>query len=206
MTEPHEIPIEPDRRMNVTAALEVLARARTDRHIVVTNQGSARVWPQIANHPLDFHYVPSTMGGAIPFALGLALAKPDYGVIVVSGDGSLLMSLGCLVTVAASQAANISIVLIDNGVYEVTGGQKTPASTTDVDYAGLARAAGFPNVAHFWDEGDWQRRGPLVLAERGPRFIWLQAEPMRGGYGPTSMSPLVEQVERLRQELMPNPK
>jgi thiamine pyrophosphate-dependent acetolactate synthase large subunit-like protein len=206
MTEPHENPVEPERRISLVAALEVLALARTDRHVVVTNQGSARVWPQIASHSLDFHYVPSAMGGAIPFALGLALAKPDYEVITVSGDGSLLMSLGCLVTVAASQAANITIVLIDNGVYEVTGGQKTPASTADVDYAGLARAAGFPNVAHFWDEGDWHRRGPQVLVNRGPRFVWLQVEPIRGGYGPTSMSPLVEQVERLRQELMPNPK
>ncbi len=201
MTEPNENPAEPDRRMNLTAALEVLARARTDRHVVVTNQGSARVWPQIADHPLDFHYVPSAMGGAIPFALGLALARPDREVITVSGDGSLLMSLGCLVTVTASHAANLSIVLIDNGVYEVTGCQKTPAATADVDYAGLARSAGFPNVAHFWDEGDWQRRGPKVLALRGPRFISLEVEPVRGGYGPIAPCPLLEQVTRLRERL-----
>jgi hypothetical protein len=88
----------------------------------------------------------------------------------------------------------------------VTGGQKTPASTADVDYAGLARAAGFPNVAHFWDDRDWQRRGPQVLVERGPRFVWLQVEPNRGGYGESSTSPLVEQVARLRHRLTQNPK
>ncbi len=58
-------------------ALKVLVESRDDSSVVVTHQGSARLWPQLVEHPLDFHYNPSTMGGAIPFGLGIALAHPD---------------------------------------------------------------------------------------------------------------------------------
>src|SRR4029450_13535584 len=114
-------------------ALQVLADLCAADQIVVTNQGSARIWPKLRSRALDFHYNPSTMGGAMPLGLGLALAQPRREVVVVSGDGSLLMSLGSLVTVVRAGATNFSIVLLDNGIYEVTGGQKTPA-TSAVDY------------------------------------------------------------------------
>lgn len=165
------------RGMPVQRALEHLATLRGDTDIIVTNQSSARLWPRLSNHRLDFNYNPSNMGGAVPFALGLALAQPEREVIVLSGDGSLLMNLGCLVTVMASGANNISILLLDNGIYEVTGGQKTPASDSSVDYAGLARASGFPNVAQFSHLGDWQARGAGFFAARGPRFAWLEVGP-----------------------------
>lgn len=164
-------------RMPAEDALRVLSDIRPNDQVVITNQSSARHWPRLSNHPLDFNYNPSTMGGAVPFGLGVALGKPDREVVIVSGDGSLLMSLGCLVTVTASGATNVSVVLLDNGLYEVTGGQKTPAADIDVDFAGLARAAGFPNVAHFWNLDDWRARAAAILAARGPRFLWLQVGP-----------------------------
>ncbi|MCA9271116.1 MAG: hypothetical protein KDA41_21690, partial [Planctomycetales bacterium] len=111
-------------RMKVETALEILAAQRGEDQIVVSNQGSARLWPRISQRPLDFNYNPSTMGGAVPLGLGLALADPRREVTVLSGDGSLLMSLGSLVSVVDSGAENISIVLLDNGLYEVTGGQR----------------------------------------------------------------------------------
>jgi hypothetical protein len=89
------------------AALQVLADLCTADQIVVTNQGAARIWPKLRSRALDFHYNPSTMGGAIPLALGLALAQPGREVVAVSGDGSLLMSLGSLVSVVSAGAANL---------------------------------------------------------------------------------------------------
>ena len=101
---------------------------------------------------------------------------------MLTGDGSLLMNLGSLVTVVSSGAANVTIAVLDNGIYEVTGGQKTAASDVGIDYAGLAQASGFPNVAQFSDIADLRRRAPRLLQQRGPRFVWLQVEPQLAGY------------------------
>src|SRR3954454_14787792 len=120
-------------------ALSVLARLRGER-IVVTTMTSVGVWPSLSDSPLDFAYIPSAMGHAPALGLGLALAQPGRGVIVFNGDGCTLMSLGCLVTLA-SKPADLSLVILDNGLYEVTCGQRT-AGAGVVDYAGLARAAG----------------------------------------------------------------
>ena len=201
----HEGDPEAASRMAIKPALKVLADLRREDQIVVTHMGSAREWPRLGRHPFDFHFVPSTMGGAIPLGLGLALAQPRREVLVCSGDGALLMNLGCLITVVASRAANLSIVVIDNGVYEVTGGQKTPSRLAETDFAGLARGAGFPNVAHFWNLTDLQQRLPDILRARGPRFIWLEIEPLRDDYQLDPPVPMREQVAQLRAALRKSP-
>ena len=81
-----------------------------------------------------------TMGGAIPLALGMALARPERRVTALEGDGSLLMNLGALATVAASGAANLTVLLFCNRHYESSGGQALPAAP--VDFAALARGSG----------------------------------------------------------------
>jgi sulfopyruvate decarboxylase subunit beta len=189
------------RGMPVVAALQVMINLRKADQIVVTNQASARVWPKLSDSPLDFHYNPSTMGGAIPLGLGLALAQPQREVLVVSGDGSLLMSLGALVTVVGTRIANLSIVVLDNGIYEVTGGQKTPATTAAVDLAEIARAAGFPSVAHFRDLSDWQSRAREVLRLPGPRFVCLEVQPTPKEYLLEGTPPVSDQLDRLRRAL-----
>ncbi len=196
-------PVNPDDdvKMRVEDALRVLADLRSDHHIVVTNQGSSRLWPRLSNHALDFNYNPSTMGGAVPLGLGLALAQRDHEVTVVSGDGSLLMSLGCLVTVIDSGATNISVVLLDNGIYEVTGGQATPSAGPESDFTGLARAAGFPNVSEFWLLEDWRRRCKSVFSERGPRFMTLNVSPLENDCLNDPTPPIREQIERLSAAL-----
>ncbi|MBC7818770.1 MAG: hypothetical protein IAG10_17915 [Planctomycetaceae bacterium] len=187
--------------MPVVDALRVVADLCCDDQIVVTNQGSARIWPKIRRRPLDFHYNPSTMSGAIPLALGLALAQPQREVLAISGDGSLLMSLGSLVTVVGSGVANLTIVLLDNGLYEVTGGQETPAARSTVDYAGLARAAGFPSAAAFRDLADWKTRAAEVLALPGPRFVRLVVNAAPSEYLTSSTPPLADQLAGLRLAL-----
>ncbi len=187
--------------MPVVAALQVLADLCHDDQIIVTNQGSARIWPKLRRRPLDLHYNPSTMSGAIPLALGLALAQPQREVLAVSGDGSLLMSLGSLVTVVGSRVTNLTVVLLDNGLYEVTGGQETPAACVAVDYAGLARAAGFPSAVEFRDLADWQARAADTLALPGPRFIRLVVSTAPPEFLAGQTPPLAEQLAGLRLAL-----
>src|SRR5438105_10523358 len=103
--------------MSQREALEVLVGHRGDR-VVVTTMGSVALWPQLSDSPLDFHYLPSSMGQGVPVGLGLCLAKPGRGVIVLTGDGGTLMNLGCLVT-AAQFAVPLYVLLVDNGLYEV---------------------------------------------------------------------------------------
>src|SRR5688572_23924109 len=169
--------------MNVTVALAELARHRTNE-MVVTTMGATREWSRLSHSPFDFHYLPSAMGQAPMIALGLALAQPSREVIVLNGDGSLLMSLGCLVTIAASGAKNITMILLDNGVYEVTGGQRTAASQADVDYASLARGAGITSTLDFADLKHWTNEVPRALTMQGPRFISLRVEQVLEDYVP----------------------
>jgi thiamine pyrophosphate-dependent acetolactate synthase large subunit-like protein len=187
--------------MPVVEALQVLAAARGAEDVVVTNQGSARVWPQISRHPLDFAYNPSTMGGAVPVALGLALAQPRRKVIVVSGDGALLMSLGSLVSVVAAEAENLTVVVVENGLYEVTGGQKTPAVGARVDFSALARGAGFRTTVSCAASDEWESQAAGFLASRGPRFISLRVQPTPAEYLRAKSPSMEQQMERLRAAL-----
>lgn len=194
-----------DPRISVRDALGVLVHNRNDAMLVVTNQGSARVWPLLADHPLDFHYNPSTMGGAVPFGLGLALANRGRHVLVVSGDGALAMNLGSLVTVGAARAANLTIVVLDNGLYEVTGGQKTAAGAAEADYAALARAAGFPTAFAFCEMSQWRADAPSALAAPGPRLISLRVERTPEQDLKTILPPIGTRLSRLTSALRQTP-
>lgn len=163
--------------MPLLAALEVVAQSRRDE-IVVTTMGSAREWPKLSQHPLDFHYLPSAMGQSPMIALGLALAQPERRVIAFTGDGSLLMNLGCLVTIASAGARNLTVILLDNGLYEVTGGQTTAGAVARVDFAGLAATAGIATTFHTGDLGVWQRSWPALQTAARPAFIALDVAPV----------------------------
>jgi len=179
-------------------ALEVLA-ARRGRHLVITTHGSVDLWVSLSDTALDLSYVPASMGQGPALGLGLALARPGRGVVVVSGDGSLLMNLGCLVTLAA-HPADLYLVVMDNGVYEVTGGQVTPGSGR-LDFAGLARAAGIGRVYSCQAVEEWRQAAPEALSGPGPVVVWLKVAARPGQRAPVAMRPMAEQVDRLRQLL-----
>jgi sulfopyruvate decarboxylase subunit beta len=184
--------------MSQRQALEILAVHRGDR-IVVTTMSSIGIWPEFSDTPLDFNYIPSSMGEGPPLGLGLALAQPERGVIVVNGDGCMLMNLGTLVTVGANPA-NLFVVVLDNGIYEITGGQPT-AGSGRVDYAGLARAAGIRRVYSFDTYAAWQSGAAQALAGSGPAFIRLKVEARFGQKTPKAPHPMADQIRRLRQVL-----
>ena len=187
--------------MPVVAALQVLVDLRRSDQIVVTNQASARIWPKLDRHALDLHYNPSTMGGAIPLGLGLAIAQPHRQVLVVSGDGALLMSLGSLVTVVDGGVTNLTVVVLENRLYEVTGGQQIPGAMAAVDFAAMARAAGFPTAESFQHFPEWQRRARQTLTADGPRFISLAVDRTPNDYLTFPTPPLAEQLETFQQAL-----
>jgi sulfopyruvate decarboxylase subunit beta len=118
---------------------------------------------------------------------------------VVNGDGSMLMNLGTLVTMG-SNPANLFVVLLDNGIYEVTGGQLT-AGSGRVDYARLARAAGIQRVYSFDTYTAWRRDAAKALSGSGPAFVWLKVEARFGQKTPKAPHPMADQIHRLRQGL-----
>lgn len=187
--------------MPLVAALDVLAKLRRDQ-IVVTTMGAAREWPKLSQHPLDFHYVPSAMGNGPALGLGLALAQSKREVIVLNGDGSMLMSLGSLVTLAAQRPPNLTLIVLNNGLFEVTGGQRTAATGAHVDWLGLAHSAGIHSARRFTSLGDWQRGAQEALDLPGPRAIVLDVTPLGEGYHlepPTT--PMSERIARFRAAL-----
>jgi thiamine pyrophosphate-dependent acetolactate synthase large subunit-like protein len=179
-------------------ALEVLA-AHRGRHLVITTHGSVDLWVSLSDTPLDFSYVPAAMGHGPALGLGLALAQPRHGVVVVTGDGSVLMNLGCLVTLA-NHPADVYLLIIDNGVYEVTGGQPTPGSG-HTDFAGLAQAAGIRRVYSCQTVEEWRATAAEALSGSGPVVIWLNVTARLGQRAPTAMRPMAEQIARLRKVL-----
>jgi sulfopyruvate decarboxylase subunit beta len=179
-------------------ALEVVAAHRGER-IVITTMGSIAFWPQLSDSPLDFAYIPSAMGHGPDLGLGLALAQPQRGVIVVNGDGCMLMNLGALVTLA-NQPANLFLLIIDNGIYEVTGGQ-THAGAGHTDFAGLARSAGIRRVYTFDTIETWKTGAAEALAGTGPVVVWLKVEGKLGQKTPKPPRPMREQIARLQQSL-----
>src|SRR4030095_10434693 len=76
-----------------------------------------------AGHRAQNFYMVGSMGLACPIALGVALAQPQRGVIALEGDASILMSLGCLATIAMVKPKNLTVIIMDNGLYQITGKQ-----------------------------------------------------------------------------------
>src|SRR5688572_33017637 len=105
--------------------------------IVVTTMGMVRPWGRHSSSPLDFASADSAMGHAADLALGVALAQPARKVICLKGDGSMLMTLGTLVTISAASAPNLIVVILESRSYEIIGNQPVPAGAHG-EFAALA--------------------------------------------------------------------
>ena len=186
--------------MNPVEALRVLKDQRT-HEVVIATMGAEREWLKLSQHPRDFLYVPSSMGQAPTLGLGLAVARPDLRVVVLNGDGCMLMNLGCLVTIAEQSPRNYSLVVMNNGVYEVTGGQAVVGGGR-VDFGAMAQAAGIPRVFHFRDRESWASGAAEVLSGTGPVFAQLDVDPVTvGDLSPRPPCPVIEQLARFRQAI-----
>ena len=133
--------------------------------LVVTALGNASyLWAAMHHTPENF-YIEDAMGLALPLALGLAIAQPARRVVVVEGDGAILMHMGTLVTLGAVAPGNLTVLLIQNGVHAASGGQ--PLTNATLDLAQLARSAGVSRATNVETaEGFAQRVGFRICRSR----------------------------------------
>ena len=178
--------------------LQKIAAKRKDE-IVVTTMSVAMPWAELSDGPLDFAHVESAMGHAADFAHGLAIAQPDRRVFVINGDGSTLMCLGTLVTLAQRPAPNLTMIITENGTYEVTGNQPVPGADR-IDYEQICRGAGIEHVFTISSEADFDAHLDRHFTGEGPQvFIWKiekATEPV-----PKPKRPIRERAHRLREAL-----
>jgi sulfopyruvate decarboxylase subunit beta len=149
-----------------------LARHLGDE-IVLPVYSSAFDWLEIAPRALNY-YSFGAMGLGSSCALGFALGRPDKRVIVLDGDGSLLMNLGTLVTIGAAAPKNLVHLVCRNGTYEANGGHPIPQP--NVDFSGLAQAAGYVHCLEFRALADFEAALPRLLRQDGPTFATLYVE------------------------------
>ena len=154
---------------------DVVAQILAERGdiLVVTGLGSPTYDCAAAgDHALNFHLW-GAMGSAVTVGLGLAMAQPQRRVLVLTGDGELLMGLGALATVGAKKPENLAIAVIDNEHYGETGMQRTHTSL-GVDLSGIAASAGFKQTATVRQAAELKRAIAMLLKGKGPVMAVLK--------------------------------
>ncbi len=153
----------------------VLAEALPAGALVVTALGNASyLWAAVRDAPENFH-LEDAMGLALPVALGLAVARPERQVVVVEGDGGLLMHMGGLVTVAAVAPANLTVLLIDNGMHGASGGQALAGQ--NLDFAGVGRAVGLQRSERIETAEAFRAALAVAFETTQPSFLALATVP-----------------------------
>ncbi|MCS3501305.1 thiamine pyrophosphate-dependent acetolactate synthase large subunit-like protein [Bradyrhizobium japonicum] len=141
-----------------------------------------------AGHRPQNFYMLGSMGLAFPIALGVALAQPDRRVFALEGDGSLLMQLGALATIAALRPKNLIMIVMDNGIYQITGAQPTPAAGV-ADIVAIATGSGLANSAWAADEEDFERLVDEAMSASKPSLIAVRIDD-KPGVGTTRRDPV----------------
>jgi len=179
-----------------TSNAKVMNRTDLTRRLVARLKNEEAVIGGIGNTNFDLwsagrrpqnFYMLGSMGLAFPIALGVAVAQPRRRVIALEGDGSLLMQLGCLTTIAATVPKNLTLIVMDNGIYQITGGQPTPAAAAS-DIVAVARGCGLESA---WasDEEDFERLLDAALSAAKPQLIAARIDD-RPGAGATDRDPV----------------
>ena len=180
-------------------ALRVLARHYPDGIAVAVYQ-TAFDWMKIRPHPLNY-FCTGAMGQASSHGLGLALGAPDEKVVVLDGDGSLLMNLGSLVTVANIGPQNLCHFVSQNDMYEVNGAFPIPGADR-IEFDKMALAAGYRHAFSFSDLADFDSEIGGILTLTGPVFVCMHIEP--GEFYPLNYAALHSEESRsiFREALM----
>ena len=141
-----------------------------------------------AGHRPQNFYMLGSMGLAFPIALGVALAQPKRRVFALEGDGSLLMQLGCLSTIAMLKPKNLTMIVMDNGIYQITGAQPTPGAAV-ADIVAIAAGCGLSNSAWAADEEDFERLVDQSMSASEPALIGVRIDD-KPGAGATRRDPV----------------
>ena len=144
--------------------------------LVVSGLGSATYDTAAAgDHPLNF-YLWGAMGGAVMIGLGVALAQPKLPVVVITGDGEMLMGIGSLATVGLQQPENLTVVVLDNEVYGETGGQASHTGT-NTDLVGVAKACGIADARAMATMAEIEAFAKTMQdISSGPRFASIKID------------------------------
>jgi phosphonopyruvate decarboxylase len=189
-------------------AIATLVANKGDAITITTEQAIGAWRAAVAEPPNeipDHLDIVGCMGSASTIGLGLALAQPQRRVIVVDGDGSLLMQLGSLVTIAGAAPPNFLHVVFENGVYETSGSQPLPTEGR-FDFRDMAQAAGYSHAVRFDDAATFATALPGLLAQRGPVFIAVRTEPEDGFLVRSSAGTRLDlQMKALRERLAGGP-
>ncbi len=181
-------------------AIDVLAACRGSAISVATMQ-SIVPWHEAGQGEIDHLDAQRCMGSASSLGLGLALAVPDRNVLVLDGDGSLLMQLGSLVSIAHAQPRNLYHFIFANGVHETTGNQPLPG-VGKFDFCVLAMGAGYQGAFSLNTKEEFEEQLPQILDTPGPVLVNLviEGEGTRGG---SAGVPMASQIKALRKSFGP---
>jgi phosphonopyruvate decarboxylase len=183
-------------------AIEALAEVRADTgDVAVVTMQAIKPWLAAGQGDDRNLVLLGSMGSASALGLGIAVARPTERVLVLDGDGSLLMQLGSLVTIAGQQPTNLRHVVFENGVYETSGSQPLPG--VDVtDLCAMATAAGYAHAERFDTADDLDARLRAALDRPGPTLIAFRTTG-NGDLGTTAPpSPaFADEVQKLRRVL-----
>lgn len=158
--------------LNRRAVVARLLRDRADA-LVVTSLGNPTFDVAAAGDtPLNF-YLWGAMGGAAMVGMGLALAQPERRVVVVTGDGEMMMGIGSLATIAVEKPNNLAIIVLNNEHYAETGMQPAHAGR-GVDITGIARATGFTDAHSITSEDEVDTLASRLFNEKGLIFAAIR--------------------------------
>ena len=187
-TKPMAMTMRNTKVMNRFDLTSRLVAKLTNEEAVIGGIGNTNFDLWAAGHRPQNFYMLGSMGLAFPIALGVALAQPDRRVFALEGDGSLLMQLGALTTIAALAPKNLTTVVMDNGIYQITGAQPTPAAKV-ADIVAIAAASGLADSAWAADEEDFERLIEQSLSAAGPTLIGVRIDD-KPGTGTTRRDPV----------------
>ena len=174
--------------LNRTELTRRLVARLTHEEAVIGGIGNANFDMFAVGHRPQNFYMLGSMGATCPIALGVALAQPKRRVFALEGDGSLLMQLGSLSTIATLAPKNLTMVVMDNGIYQITGAQPTPGAAV-ADIVAIAVASGLTQSSWAADEDDFERLIEASMSASGPTLIGVRIDD-KPGTGTTRRDPV----------------
>jgi len=168
MTQTALKPASIDRREFVAQLMQ-----RCPQALVIPGLGSSNYDLYAAGDRPENFYMWGAMGGAASIGLGLAIAQPNRDVVVLTGDGELLMGLGSLATIGAQQPKNLTIVVLDNGHFGETGMQRSHTSL-GTDLVSVAKGCSIGQAEHLHAIGDIEKIIQAIAAKKGPSLFQVK--------------------------------
>jgi thiamine pyrophosphate-dependent acetolactate synthase large subunit-like protein len=147
-----------------------------DKAIVIATGTSGKHWRDVSKNEARDMNLGGAMGHTTSAAFGLAMGLPNEKVVLFDAEGALLMNLGVLATVAGKKPKNFVHFLLDNGCYATTGGQPVPNSE-EINYAGMAREAGYAVTYEFRDLEEFTTNVGGIMEQEGPVFVSVKVIP-----------------------------